>query len=93
MEVSLHCRGNQALVSIRDRGLGVPEPKLSEIFIPFRRIDRDASNGHGAGLGLAITERAVLLHGGTVHARNAQDGGLIVEIELPAEGGVESFSC
>ena len=38
--------------------------------------------GDGAGLGLAITERAVKMHGGTVRAMNAPDGGLIVEIEL-----------
>jgi len=88
VEISLHCRDNQALVTIRDRGLGVPESKLSEIFIPFRRIDPDTSNGHGAGLGLAITERAVRLHGGTVRATNAQDGGLILEIELPTESGL-----
>ena len=37
----------------------------------------------GAGLGLAITERAVSAHGGKVRAMNAADGGLIVEIELP----------
>ena len=55
--------------------------------MPFRRIDAAASNGDGAGLGLAITERAVRLHGGNVRAMNAETGGLIVEIELPCKGG------
>ena len=87
VEISLYRRGEQTLVRVRDRGPGVPESRLSEIFIPFRRIDPAASNGDGAGLGLAITERAVRLHGGRVHAMNLKDGGLIVEIELPAEGG------
>jgi signal transduction histidine kinase len=37
----------------------------------------------GAGLGLAITERAVRLHGGTVTAANLPGGGFRVEIQLP----------
>jgi signal transduction histidine kinase len=36
------------------------------------------------GIGLTITDRAVRLHGGQVSAKNAPDGGLIVEISLPA---------
>ena len=57
---------------------GVPESMLAEIFLPFRRV----SNGDGAGLGLAIAERAVQVHRGRIRAMNAADGGLVVEIEL-----------
>jgi signal transduction histidine kinase len=82
--------GPQALITVRDHGAGVPEVALAEIFRPFYRVGdaRDRGTG-GSGLGLSITQRAVHLHGGTVHARNAPDGGLIVEILLPvndAEG-------
>jgi signal transduction histidine kinase len=35
------------------------------------------------GIGLAITDRAVRLHGGSVRAENALEGGLIIRIELP----------
>jgi two-component system sensor histidine kinase CpxA len=42
-------------------------------------------NSDGAGLGLAIAERAVQMHNGTIRAVNADDGGLIVEIVLPLE--------
>jgi two-component system OmpR family sensor kinase len=52
---------------------------LGEIFLPFRR----AGNSEGAGLGLAIAERAVSVHQGTIRARNAPEGGLMVEVELP----------
>jgi signal transduction histidine kinase len=53
---------------------------LSEIFLPFRRIANDNS---GAGLGLAIAERAVNVHRGTIRAMNAPEGGLVVTIDLP----------
>jgi signal transduction histidine kinase len=77
-----------ALVRIRDHGPGVPETVLGKLFQPFYRIDdaRDRQAG-GAGLGLAITKRAVQLHGGTATASNAADGGLTVELQLPCKSG------
>jgi len=50
-------------------------------FLPFRRVAD--GNQEGAGLGLAIAERAVHVHQGTIRAWNAPEGGLIVEIDLP----------
>jgi two-component system sensor histidine kinase CpxA len=82
---------NFAVISVRDRGRGVPEDALERIFRPFYRTEdaRDRQSGGGTGLGLAITERAVRLHGGTVKAANAPDGGLAVELKLRMPGGVE----
>jgi signal transduction histidine kinase len=77
--------GPRALLSVRDHGPGVPAELLREIFRPFQRVANDPeSDGEGAGLGLAITERVVCMHGGQVRAYNATGGGLVVEIELPA---------
>lgn len=75
-----------AVITVRDHGAGVPESALAKIFRPFYRVDdaRDREAG-GVGLGLAIAERAVRLHGGSVVANNAADGGLIVRITLPDE--------
>jgi two-component system, OmpR family, sensor histidine kinase CpxA len=71
-------------LAIRDHGSGVPESELLNIFQPFYRVaeDRDRLSG-GTGLGLAIAERVVRIHGGTIHARNANPHGLEVEILLP----------
>jgi K+-sensing histidine kinase KdpD len=54
---------------------------LLDIFLPFRRIAN--GDAEGAGLGLAIAQRAVDVHRGTIRAMNAPAGGLIVEIDLP----------
>jgi two-component system sensor histidine kinase CpxA len=81
--ISLETTGSQAIIRVRDHGPGVPEIMLPEIFLPFRRFA--AGNGEGAGLGLAIAERAVSVHGGTIKAMNAPKGGLIVEIGLPCK--------
>jgi two-component system, OmpR family, sensor kinase len=74
-------------IVVRDYGPGVPEEDLARIFDPFYRVenDRNRSSG-GAGLGLAIARRAVELHKGTIHARNA-DPGLLVSIELSSPTG------
>ena len=76
---------HEAIIRVADSGPGVPEESLSKIFRPFYRIDdaRGRQTG-GVGLGLAITDRVVRLHGGSVHAENRPEGGLVVEIRLPA---------
>ncbi len=75
---------NFAVISVRDRGNGVPDDALERIFRPFYRTEdaRDRQSGGGTGLGLAITERAVRMHGGSVQAVNASGGGLAVEMRL-----------
>jgi signal transduction histidine kinase len=75
---------NYAVISVRDRGNGVPEEALEKIFRPFYRTEdaRDRQSGGGTGLGLAITERAVRMHGGSVQAANLPGGGLAVEMKF-----------
>jgi two-component system sensor histidine kinase CpxA len=72
-----------ATIAIRDWGPGVPDSALAGIFRPFYRVDagRGRTTG-GVGLGLAIAQRAIAVHGGTIHANNC-DPGLRVTIRLP----------
>jgi two-component system sensor histidine kinase CpxA len=83
VEVTLFRRNGTAVVGVRDHGPGVPEESVSRLFDAFYRVEksRDASSG-GIGLGLSIARRAIELHKGGIHARNANPG-LEVEIELP----------
>jgi signal transduction histidine kinase len=84
METAPSSAGPQAVICVSDCGPGVPEVSLEKLFQPFYRIDDARERGTGgAGLGLAITDRAVRLHGGSVSARNRATGGLTVEIRLP----------
>ena len=72
-------------IAVRDHGSGVPEAALPHIFQPFYRVgDARPRNSGGIGLGLTIVDRTIRLHGGTVRAANAADGGLVVELTLPA---------
>jgi signal transduction histidine kinase len=78
----------EAYVQVSDSGPGVPEVELEKIFQPFYRIDdaRERSTG-GVGLGLAITDQAIRLHGGSVRASNLPEGGLLVEMHIPLQPG------
>jgi two-component system, OmpR family, sensor histidine kinase CpxA len=80
--------GPEAVLKVSDSGPGVPPDALGKLFEPFYRLDdaRGRLTG-GAGLGLAITERAVRFHGGKVTAFNRSEGGLRVEIRLPLISG------
>ncbi len=88
VEVQLACEhsanSRTAVLRVTDSGPGVPEVSLAKLFRPFYRIDDSRERGTGgAGLGLAITERAIRLHGGTVKAENRPQGGLTIEIRIP----------
>lgn len=74
-----------ALLTVRDHGPGIPENELANIFRPFYRLAgaRDEQSG-GAGLGLAITDRVIRMHGGSVNAANVAAGGLEIRVKLPA---------
>jgi signal transduction histidine kinase len=71
-------------IEVRDKGPGVPEAALAHLFEPFYRVDEArARETGGSGVGLAICQRVILLHGGSVSARSNEPSGLIVEIDIP----------
>jgi two-component system sensor histidine kinase CpxA len=82
VDVSLVADNGHARVLVSDHGGGVPKDELDHLFKPFYRVGeaRERKTG-GIGLGLAIAERAVKAHKGSIVARN-HNGGLQVEIEL-----------
>lgn len=87
VEVNLAGDTSGLEIDVRDHGPGVPESMLDEIWKPFYRVETDRSRAlGGSGIGLAITHRAVLLHGGRVAAKNAAGGGLVVSLHLPKGG-------
>ena len=84
IEVRVDAAPASVRIVVRDRGPGVPDEALASIFRPFYRVgtDRDRKTG-GAGVGLAISQRVVERSRGSIGAINADDGGLVVTIELP----------
>ena len=76
----------EALIVIRDHGPGVPAAELDNIFRPFMRLAQPHGlESTGAGLGLAIAERIVKLHGGSIRAINEDSCGLSVQLSFPRD--------
>jgi signal transduction histidine kinase len=83
IELSISEDANDAAITIRDYGPGVPDEALNRIFDPFFRVEEARNtNGGGSGLGLSIAKRAVHVHRGTISAENATPG-LRVTLSIP----------
>jgi PAS domain S-box-containing protein len=75
----------EALVQVRDTGIGIPRDKLEAIFQPFMQVRRQYAPGSGGtGLGLAICRDLARGMNGDVVAENAPGGGALFTIRLPA---------
>jgi signal transduction histidine kinase len=73
-----------AVISVIDRGPGIPEEELSRLLKPFFRIRNRAPGGEpGSGLGLAIVKRIVQAHGGAVCVRSMAGEGSTFSFSLP----------
>lgn len=74
-------------VSVRDRGVGIPEDEQGKLFAPFARVSSRPTSGESStGLGLAITRRVLEAHGGRIRVESAPEQGSTFTFELPAAG-------
>ena len=73
-------RGNHYIITIRDYGHGIPAEDLPHVKEKFYK---GASKARGSGIGLAVCDEIIRLHGGTLAIGNAKGGGCIVTIRLP----------
>ncbi|MFO8037532.1 MAG: ATP-binding protein [Anaerolineales bacterium] len=84
VDISVHRKGNEVIVTVEDTGIGIPQDALPHIFDRFYRVDpsRDRHRG-GAGLGLSITAHIVQLHGGSIEAESSPGSGSSFTIRIP----------
>ena len=86
VEISLRARSGEAVLSVRDSGVGIAPDMLPRVFDLFVQGERAADRGGGGlGLGLALVRRIAELHGGGVEARSEGSGrGSEFSVRLPA---------
>lgn len=84
------CEGSDAVVKVRDSGIGIPKDRLEGVFEMFSQIESaiDRSQG-GLGIGLTLAKRLVEMHGGRVEAKSDGPGHgaeFVVRLPMPVVG-------
>ena len=81
IETTMHWEKGWVVVRIRDFGPGIPE---DEIPLVKKKFYKGSSKARGTGIGLAVCDEIVQMHGGELILSNAQGGGTLVTVRLPA---------
>ena len=81
IEAGMAFEDNQVVVRIRDYGPGIPE---DEIPLVKKKFYKGSSSVRGTGIGLAVCDEIVEMHGGSLILENAEGGGTLVTVALPA---------
>ena len=81
IEASIHYEDGNVVVRIRDFGPGIPE---DEIPLVKRKFYKGSSKARGSGIGLAVCDEIVQMHNGELILSNAEGGGTLVTVRLPA---------
>jgi len=82
VQVTYARSGQWVVVSVRDEGPGVPADMITQLTTPFYRGNAARTHATGAGLGLAIVDKAISRMGGQFELANAPDGGFVAHIRL-----------
>ena len=86
--VTLTADSREAVLTVRDNGIGIPEQDIAHIFDRFYRVDKARSRATGGtGLGLSIVRQMVQLHGGEITVTSAANEGSVFTVTLPIRKG------
>jgi signal transduction histidine kinase len=83
IEVSLTQDTDEAMIVVRDFGMGIPAADLDFVFEPFYRVDKARTPKNGYGLGLSLVKTIVTAHNGHVELSSTLGKGTLVQIYLP----------
>ena len=84
---ALSGEGGRVLLIVEDRGIGIPEADLPNIFSRFYRVDKARSREKGgSGLGLSIVHDAVSALGGSIEVEAREGGGTRFTVSFPEPG-------
>jgi CheY-like chemotaxis protein len=83
VEVAYSLRpSNRLRISVRDKGEGLSEDKLAQLFQPFNRLGQEATKVQGTGIGLVVSKRLVELMGGEIGVQSTVGEGSVFWIEI-----------
>jgi signal transduction histidine kinase len=90
-QIELSCASTAYVVIVRDRGPGIPDDALQNVFRPYYRLDKSRNRATGGvGLGLTVAQAIVQAHGGEIVLSNRSGGGVQARVTLPLAASVGS---
>jgi signal transduction histidine kinase len=89
IEISLHNAGDDAVLRVRDQGIGIAPDRIASVFDPFIRAVSPRSFG-GLGLGLFVTKAIVGAHSGEITVQSQPNEGTVFEVRLPKKPTFDS---
>jgi signal transduction histidine kinase len=82
--VSVSTEGRRVVLAVRDTGVGIPEDELPRVFERFHRVEGTVGRSHeGSGIGLALVQELVKLHGGELTAKSHLGAGSVFTVSIP----------
>jgi signal transduction histidine kinase/CheY-like chemotaxis protein len=89
--IDAHRARNVLEIAVADSGIGIAEPDQKQIFKEFHQVDEGPGRKHeGTGLGLALTKRFAMLHGGDVSVTSNVGAGSVFTLTLPVQPSVQA---
>ncbi len=85
IDVGIEVQRRELLITVRDRGPGIPKEDARRVFDRFYRVPRPGLAVRGSGIGLSLVKHIAEAHGGRAFTNNALDGGAIVGFSVPLQ--------
>ena len=83
--VSISRDADNAIITVRDDGIGISEEHINRIWDRFYQVDGSRSAGNGSGLGLSIVKEIATLHNGSVSVESEKGKGSTFMVEIPTK--------
>lgn len=83
IELKVSINNQQAMLTVKDDGIGISEDKIKHIFERYYTSSSDIQQSSGSGIGLALTKKLVELHKGSIRATSTKDTGTCFTVSFP----------
>jgi len=82
--INTSCKSGNAVVSVSDNGIGIPEKDIENVFLRFYRVSGSASSFSGSGIGLFISSEIIKAHNGRIWAESKLGNGSVFYFSIPS---------
>ncbi len=83
VEVSQRRDGRMIAISITDKGPGIPQDRMADLFRRFNQFERERHDQQGIGMGLYLAKSIIDMHGGSLELKTSEGVGTTITVRMP----------